>query len=130
MSEKLDLDAIEREFEEFPVGPVVKIVVRRLIARIRALESASQPGGGEADMTAWIELWDASREAYNATYAETRFQKRSHVKDVADRAEGAGKRLRAAMESTREAVMEARESISAAPSAGNGEAMGGRDDEA
>jgi hypothetical protein len=44
MTEKLNLETIERQFEEFSVGPVVKIVVRRLIARIRELERA-QPAG-------------------------------------------------------------------------------------
>ena len=61
-----------------------------------------------SDMKAWVELWDAAVEVHNATYAETRFQKRSQFKEVADRAEAAGNRLRAAMEATREARLVAK----------------------
>jgi hypothetical protein len=76
-----------------------------------AAETGASPSWAEVEiadvdasaMNAWVELWDAAVEAHNATYAETRFQKRSQFKEVADRAEAAGNRLRAAMEATREA---------------------------
>jgi hypothetical protein len=91
-----------------------KILRIREHHEIEPLFTELQPTSTVDDMKAWVELWEASRESYNATYAETRFQKRSHVKEVADRAEVAGKRLRDAMEATRETVIDARDAIDAA----------------
>ncbi|WP_316150455.1 hypothetical protein [Cupriavidus sp. BIC8F] len=106
-----------------PVPKSLRKIVRECLDSIALLAAApaDQDARDAARVLApLVELWDAARETYNATYAETRFQKRSHSKEVADRAEAAGARLRAAMEAMREEVIEARESIAAMSASNEG----------
>ena len=59
MAEKLDLDEIEANVSSWPVGYVMKTVVRHLIARIRELERACQTDAARVDWLAANEAWVA-----------------------------------------------------------------------
>ena len=121
MAEKLDLDALERAAREtinrdsleHTVCPWDVVL---MVKRIRALESASQPGGGEG-----ADKVDAERYRWLRNCARSVDWTRLHPSSSWSTVTSSHCRIdRAAMDAAIDEAI-------AAPSAGSGEAKGGRE---